>query len=291
MQGKQAVLGRRDLEMNEISPASSHLDKLFSAIENDEMTLPAMPELAIKIQRMLDDFNVSAMQIVTAVSSDPVLAAQIIKSANSALYSGKPKVDKVMPAVSRIGYKSLRNIVITVTMNKLSVANHPVTKRYIADFWVHSREVAAISYVLSKNLKHLNPDQAMLAGLVHDIGTLPLCLFAEKNISDLDEETLNSLARRFRAKIGERLLVKWEFPEELTKIIVAHEDLQRDSGELLASYSDVVTVANMLNPSTVNLIDWYKITAVRKLWLDKETLQTFFEKFKNELAAAREILS
>jgi len=277
--------------MNEQTLSDSNLDKLFSAIENDEMTLPAMPELAIKIQRMLDDFNVSAMQIVTAVSSDPVLAAQIIKSANSAIYSGKPKVDKVMPAVSRIGYKSLRNIVITVTMNKLSVANHPVTKRYIADFWAHSREVAAISYVLAKNLKHLNPDQAMLAGLVHDIGTLPLCLFAEKNINDLDEETLNSLARRFRAKVGERLLVKWEFPEELTKVIVAHEDLQRDSGELLASYSDVVTVANMLNPSTVNLIDWYKITAVRKLWLDKETLQTFFERFNSELKAARELLS
>lgn len=277
--------------MNASPLSTSHLDKLFSAIENDEMPLPAMPELAIKIQRMLDDFNVSAMQIVTAVSSDPVLAAQIIKSANSAIYSGKPKVDKVMPAVSRIGYKSLRNIVITVTMNKLSAANHPVTKRYIADFWIHSREVAAISYVLTKSLKHLNPDQAMLAGLVHDIGTLPLCLFAEKNINNLDEEMLNSLARRFRAKVGERLLEKWEFPEELTKVIVAHEDLQHDSGELLATYTDVVTVANMLNPSTVKLIDWYKITAVRKLWLDKATLQTFFERFKNELAAARELLS
>jgi len=277
--------------MNESTLSTSHLDKLFSAIENDEMTLPAMPDLAIKIQRMLDDFNVTAMQIVTTVSSDPVLAAQIIKSANSAIYSGKPKVDKLMPAVSRIGYKSLRNIVITVTMNKLSAANHPVTKRYIADFWIHSREVAAISYVLAKNLKHLNPDQAMLAGLVHDIGTLPLCLFAEKNISDLNEETLDTLSRRCRAKVGEKLLVKWEFPEELTKIIVAHEDLQYDSGESLATYTDVVTIANMLNPSTVKLIDWYKITAVRKLWLDKETLQTFFERFNSELTAARELLS
>jgi hypothetical protein len=67
--------------------------------------------------------------------------------------------------------------------------------------------------------------------------------------------------------------------------------MQHESGELLATYTDIVTVANLLNPSTVKLIDWYKITAVRKLWLDKESLQTFFEKFKTELAAAREILS
>jgi len=176
-------------------------------------------------------------------------------------------------------------------MNKLSAATHPSAKRYIADFWTHSREVAAISYVLTKNLKHLNPDQAMLAGLVHDIGALPLCLFAEKNISELNEEVLDSLVRRFRAKVGEKLLVKWEFPEALTKAIIAHEDLQHDSGEMLATYTDVITVANMLNPSTVKLIDWYKITAVRKLWLDKETLQTFFERFNSELTAARSLLA
>jgi HD-like signal output (HDOD) protein len=277
--------------MDQPPTSSAHLAKLFSAIENDEITLPAMPDLALKIQRMLDDFNVSAMQIVAAVSIDPVLVSQIIKAANSAIYSGKPKVDKVMPAVTRIGYKSLRNLVITVTMNKLSVATLPVTKKHIANFWIHSREVAAISYVLAKNLKHLNPDQAMLAGLVHDIGTLPLCLFAEKNVSNLDEGTLDVLARRYRAKVGEKLLVKWEFPEELTKVVVAHENLQYESADLLATYTDIVTVANMLNPSTVKLIDWFKIAAVRKLWLDKESLQTFFEKFKNELVAAREILS
>ena len=277
--------------MNEQNLSSSHLETLFSAIENDEINLPAMPDLAIKIQRMLDDFNVSAMQIVAAVSSDPVLAAQIIKSANSATYSGKPKVDKVMPAVSRIGYKALRNLVITVTMNKLSAVTHPVAKKHIADFWVHSREVAAISYVLAKNQKHLNPDEALLAGLVHDIGTLPLCLFAEKNLANFDGQMLESLAIRFGAKVGEKLLLKWEFPEALARIPVAHEDLQHDSGDLLATYADIVTVANMLNPSSVKMIDWYKITAVRKLWLDKETLQTFFEKFDKELFAAREILS
>ncbi len=277
--------------MNDKTLSSTKLDKLFSAIEKDEIDLPAMPELALKLQRMLDDFNVSAMQIVTTVSSDPVLVAQIIKSANSALYSGKPKVDKVMPAVSRIGYKSLRNLIITVTMNKLAVANHPVTIKFIADFWIHSREVAAISYVLAKHHKHLNPDHAMLGGLVHDIGDLPLCLFAEKNIPELNETALTSLTRRFGATIGEKLLVKWEFPEELTKAVVAHEDLRHDSGELLPTYTDVITVANMLNPSTVKLIDWYKITAVKKLWLDKETLQTFFEKFNSELKVARELLS
>lgn len=277
--------------MNTSLPNSPILEKLFSAIENNEIALPAMPDLAIKINRMLDDFNVSAMQIVNVVSSDPVLVSQIIRTANSAAYSGKPAVDKVMPAVSRIGYKLLRNIVITVTMNKLSVASHPVTKKHIADFWIHSREVAAISYVLAKQQKHLNPDQAMLAGLVHDIGTLPLCLFVEKNLSNLDEALLNSLSRRFRARVGEKLLTAWAFPEEITRVLVAHENFQQESDDLLANYTDIVTVANMLNPSTVNIIDWTNINAVRRLWLNKETLQEFFRLFDSEISAAREMLS
>ncbi len=274
-----------------VPTSSPILDQLFSAIENDEIALPAMPEMAMKIQRMLDDFNVSAHQIVIAVSSDPVLASQIIKTANSAAYGSKTKVESVMPAVSRIGYRLLRNIVITVTMNKLSNATHPVVKKHIAGFWAHSREVAAISYVLAKNHKHLNQDQAMLAGLIHDIGTLPLCLYAEKQVSNLDEATLDSLSRRFRSRIGERLLASWEFPPVLIEVISAHENFQRDTGLSLPDYADIVTVANMLNPATVKVVDWYNISAVKKLWLNKETLQTFFEVFDKELACARQLLS
>lgn len=240
---------------------------------------------------MLDDINVSANQIVSAVASDPVIAAQLIKTANSAAYSDKPKVVSVMAAVSRLGFKLLRNLVLAITMTKLSNTNHPVVKKYLAEFWEHSREVAAISYVLAKNQRHLNPDQAMLAGLVHDIGTLPLCFHAEKIISDLNDATLDPLVRKFRAQIGEKLLHAWEFPAELIEVIVAHEDLFRKTDSSSASYADVVTVANMLNRVSANMIDWDNIAAVKRLWFSPETCRTFFDLFDKELRAAREMLS
>lgn len=271
--------------------AASVIDQIYLAIENNELVLPTMPDSAIKIQRMLDDINVSANQIVLAIASDPVIATQIIKTANSAAYSDKPKVDSIMAAVSRLGFKLLRNIVITITMTRLSNTKHPAIKKHLAEFWVHSREVAAISYVLAKNQKHLNPDQAMLAGLVHDIGTLPLCHYAEKMISGLDGEALDSLVRKFGAKIGERLLRAWEFPPELTEVVIAHEDLFRETGSNLASYADIVTVANILNRASAKIIDWNNIAAVKRLWLSAETCQTFFDLFDQELRAAREMLS
>ena len=272
----------------EVSPV---LEKLFAAIENNEIALPAMPDLAIKIQGMLDDINVSTQHIVAAVSTDPVLASQIIKIANSALYAGKPKVENLMAAISRIGYKMLRNIIVTFTMNKISSSTHPVVKKHISEFWIHSRDVAAISYVIAKSQKHLNQEQAMMAGLIHDIGTLPLCLYAEKMVSNLDESVLNSLSKKFRATIGNKLLTDWEFPSELTEVILAHENLQGDSGSSFSSYADIVTVANMLNPSTTKIINWDDIPAVKKLYFSKETCQSFFEIFSEELRTAREMFN
>lgn len=276
--------------MNQIAEHSI-LDQLFLAIENDELVLPTMPELAIKLQRMLDDINVSSHQIELAISSDPVIAAQLIRTANSAAFGDKPKVGTVMAAISRLGYRLLRNLVLTITMVKLSNVNHPVIKKHIAKFWEHSREVAAISYVLAKHQKHLNPDQAMLAGLVHDIGTLPLCLHAEKMFANLDDATLGLLVRKFRAQFGERLLRAWEFPLELIEVIIEHEDFQRESDSPHASYSDIVTVANMLNRETVKITKWENIASVKRLWLSPEFCQQFFDQFDQELRAAREMLA
>ncbi|MGA7594676.1 MAG: HDOD domain-containing protein [Gallionella sp.] len=268
--------------------SATGIDGLFSAVENNEIPLPAMPDLAMKIQKILKDINVSNQQVSTAVSTDPVLASQIIKAANSALYLGKPKVDTLMEAIARIGFRMVGNIVTTFSMNKISNATHPIVKKHIAAFWKHSREVAAISYVLARNHKHLNQDQAMLAGLVHDIGTLPLCLYAEKTVRNLDDSLLDALLVKYRAKVGGRLLKDWQFPPELVEVVLAHEDLQRDTEDSLASYADIVTVANLLNPSSVKTTDWDNIAAVKRLYFTKDTCQSFFEIFENQLRTANE---
>ncbi len=271
----------------EVSPV---LEKLYAAIDNNEIPLPAMPDLAIKIQDMLKDINISNQKIAQTVATDPVLVSQVMKAANSALYFGKPKVETVIAAVSRIGFQMLRNIVIAFTMNKISNSTHPLVKKHIAEFWEHSREVAAISYVLTTNEKHLNQDQAMMAGLVHDIGTLPLCLYAEKMVPQLDESILGALAMQFKASVGDKLLQDWQFPSEIIDVVLGHENLQRDTGSGVANYTDIVTLANILDPATAKTTDWDSIVALKRLHFSKETCQEFFAIFDNQLRAAREML-
>lgn len=89
------------------------LEAILAAIETDNMVLPTLPDVAYKIQDLIDDPNVSADQLVFVISSDPFISAQIIKTANSAAFTGKPQLDNVRDAVSRLGYRQLRNLVMT----------------------------------------------------------------------------------------------------------------------------------------------------------------------------------
>jgi HD-like signal output (HDOD) protein len=265
-------------------------DELSLAIKRNELALPAMPAWAAKVQRMLDDINVSAGQIVTAVSSDPAFVAQLIRTANSALYTGKPRVDNINAAVTRLGYKMLRNLIVSATMVRLSIIEKPALKKHLNEFWEHSREVAATSYVLARSQKHLNPDQAMLAGLIHDIGKLPLLLHIDNKNLSVDDESISAIIRKCSALVGEQLLTIWEFPMELVEIPTAHEDIFRQTASVIASYADIVTVANMLTRATAKVVDWDKIAAVKRMGLASELYREFFERFDKDLASAREML-
>lgn len=265
-------------------------DEISLAIENNEMVLPSMPAWAIKVQRMLDDINASASQIVTAVSSDPGFAAQLIKTANSAIYAGKPRVENVGAAVSRLGFKMLRNLVVAVAMSKLVTIEKPVIRKRLGEYWEHSREVAAISYILAQSQKHLNPDQAMLAGLTHDIGVLPLFMHLEKHPYTIDETVLETVIIRCGGPIGEKLLQFWEFPPELIEVPVAHENLQREVATGMCSYADIVTVANLLNRASANMVKWEDIAAVDRLGINPALYREFFERFDKDLRATREML-
>jgi HD-like signal output (HDOD) protein len=268
------------------------LGQVTAAIENDTLVLPTLPDVAFKIQDLIDDPNVSADQIVRVLASDPFISAQLIKAANSAAFADKRPVENVRGAVSRLGYRQLRNLVLTITMNKMFYARNPVINKYMKAAWQHSREVAAISYVMALRQPHLSPDQAMLAGLVHNIGILPLCLHIEKSQIQIAEDTLEELIRKCNGTIGTKLLQKWNFPHDLIRIAEEHEQLHRDSSDMpRADYTDIISIANLQeDPARAKVIAWDQIAAVKRLGLSEEECQTFAERYAERIATIAEML-
>lgn len=263
---------------------------VLAALESDQLELPTLPDMAIKIRNLIDDPNVSADKLVNLLAADPVISVHIIKAANGAALSNGQPVDNLRGAISRLGYRMLRSIVMNITMTQLFQARSPLINRRLKELWEHSREVAANSYVLALRQKHLKPEQAMLAGLVHDIGALPLYLYAERHHGHLDLEALEGLVRRFSAAIGSKILQNWHFTDELIDVVSGHENLQRTSDSNLTDYTDIVTVANLQMQGSAKFVVWEKVAAVGRLGYSPAECQNFLVDNADQLAAVQGML-
>ncbi len=265
-------------------------DEVLIALESNSLDLPTLPEMANKVRKLIDDPNVSANELIQVLSADPAISAHIIKAANSAAASGGTYVDTLRGAVSRLGYRMLHNLVMTITMSKLFKADNPSINQKLKRLWEHSRCVAANSFVIAQRHKHLKPEQAMLAGLVHNLGALPLLTYADRRHPHLDQATLDELVRRYGSRVGTRLLQSWNFSNELIEVIAGYENLQRDNGSALADYVDVVTLANLQKPGIAKFVAWQNVSAAKKLGFSETECLSFLADHAEQISIAQEML-
>ena len=264
---------------------------VLAALEADKLELPTLPDMALKVQNALDNPNVSAEHFVRLLSTDPVFSMHIMKAANSTALSNGHTVENLRDAIFRLGYRMLRSLVMNISMTKLFQASSPLINQQLKALWEHSREVAANCYVLAKQHRHLSPEQAMLTGLVHDIGALPLYLYADRHHSHTDPKKLDELIHRYSTTIGTKLLQKWGFPDELVEAVAGHENLQRTSGSGLANYVDVVTMANLQMHETARFVAWENVRAAARLGYSTTDCQNFLSSHAEKISMAQGMLA
>lgn len=249
------------------------LAELIDELENDKLVLPSLPEVALKVRDTLDDENANTKAVAQVISTDAALSAKLIQVANSPLLRGSSHIDSVDMAVTRMGNTTVRNTVNSLIVQQIFQPTTDVTDKLFRDFWQHSTEVAAISQALAGMAK-VKPDQAMFAGLVHDIGALPIIKYAE-DIPELLENpsVLNEIIRELHTTIGIALLSKWEFPQEIINVAAKHEDLSRDPGGK-PDLVDVVIAANLQSyfgkDHPHSKVAWSEVPAFARLGLDTE---------------------
>ena len=249
------------------------LAELIDELENDKLVLPSLPEVALKVRDTLDDENANTKAVANVISTDAALSAKLIQVANSPLLRGNSHIDSVDMAVTRMGNTTVRNTVNSLIVQQIFQPTTDVTDKLFRTFWAHSTEVAAISQALAGMAK-LKPDQAMFAGLVHDIGALPIIKYAE-DIPELLENpsVLEEIIRELHTTIGVALLSKWEFPQEIINVAAKHEDLSRDPGGP-ADLVDIVIAANLQSyfgkDHPHSKVSWSDVPAFARLGLDTE---------------------
>jgi HD-like signal output (HDOD) protein len=266
-------------------------DELTCAVANDELELPTLPEVALRIRDAAEDPNVSAQSLGKVISEDPGLSGRMIKVANSPMYRASQTIEDLNMAISRMGVEFASNLATGIAMQQMFQATSEVIDRKLRQVWNHATAVAGISAVIAKNFTRLRPDQASLAGLTHIIGVLPILSWAEENPDLLsDSMTLDRVIESIHPSLGTMILQSWEFPEEVALVPSQYTNFERHAES--ADYADVVMVANLQTLAGTQhplaQLDWTTIHAFNNLRLDPTAESGGIADLQEDITAAKD---
>lgn len=270
------------------------LADLQEDIEANNLVLPTLPEVALRVRDAVESDGTSASQIADIVATDAALSARLLRVANSPLYRARHPIDNLQTAIARMGYGVVRNLVSSLVMQQMFQATTDALDIRLRRLWEHSVQVAAIARVLSNSVPGLQKDQAMLGGLIHDIGALPILVRAE-DIPELleDEQLLDRVIHNLHPLLGEKILKTWDFPDSLTAVAAQHENFER-SASGPPDYVDLVMVANLQSyigsehPHTQ--LDWSTIPAFARIGIPADINVIEIEENQDEFGEIEHIL-
>lgn len=264
--------------------------ELFTLIETDNLVLPTLPEVALKARETAEDDNASASDLAAVISNDAAMTARIIQVANSPIMRGAREVEDIQMAIARLGMACISNMVTGLAMSQMFQATNDVIDKCMRDNWQQSTQVAGISGVLARHYTKLRPDQATLAGLIHNIGALPILKYAEDNGGIDDTFTLTHVINSLHPKIGTKILEKWEFPEELVIIPENYLNFSRETGNEKGDLCDIITVATLQSAIGTDHplaeVEWDTVKAFSRLGLSTEVDHSEDEDLSAQMAAA-----
>ncbi len=270
------------------------LAHIKAEVDANRLVLPTLPDVAIRVREAAEKGEASASQLAEIVATDTALSARLIQVVNSPLYRGTNEIDKLPIAIARLGNDTVRTLITSLVMQQMFKPESPQLESYFRGIWEHSVTVSAIARALSARCSHLNADQAMLAGLIHQIGKLPILMLASRTKGMLDEpESFDDLLNNLHPKIGKMIVDAWNFPDSLRPVPSEYNDFSRNSSGQ-ADYVDIVQVAYLEAVSESDELDdekqWESISAFSKLGLagDIEVLE--IEGVSEQVAEAHALL-
>ncbi len=194
--------------------------------------LPTLPTVVAQLMMTLNEPTSSARDLERLISNDQAIAARLLKLANSAFYGLPGKVTSLGRAITLLGFNTVRSLVLTIgVVDKFSGQS---AGRYFdrGEFWEHSLSVAMASRLLSAKDPKLSPEEAHIAGLLHDIGKvimdflmpeqfqLAMQEVAENGIDHIEAEVHN--VGLSHDEVGALASEKWRFPEFLLEVCRYH---------------------------------------------------------------------
>jgi len=266
------------------------VQELAAEMSRGKIDLPGFPNIALRVRQVLADTQVGPDKVVRVISSEPVLAAQLLRMAGAAARNptGKPITD-LRTAVVRVGLSVVRSATFAFALSQLRNAEAlKGLERPLDELWRRSAAVAAMSYVVARRHTRVNPDTALLAGLLHSIGKLYILTRAARHPALFaDQATFHAIVRDWGGAVAKAVLENWGLADEIVTAVSEFQDFERQHDGPV-DLSDVLTVGYLLavykeHPESIEL-NLQNVSSYSRLPLDLQGYLTLIEESESEIA-------
>lgn len=271
--------------------------QLAADLKNGKLDLPSFPDVVLRIRKLLADEKSTAAEIAAVVGSEPALAARLLRLANSSALnvSGTP-VNDLRSAITRLGANLVRSCSLSFAMKQLQQSEQ--SRAIAADLkllWERATLTAAVSRFIAAHTRLVNPDEAMLAGLLHAIGRLYILTHAGRHV-DLAEypDALAQVMLTWHPSIGKAILEGWGLPPAICDAVARQEEIDAGPRGGPPGLADVlaaglVVADYMEDPDGLSLVvegsTWFA-----GLGLDVATCRAVLVDSADEIASLRQAL-
>jgi putative nucleotidyltransferase with HDIG domain len=234
---------RRDPDRAEV------IERVFQKIGD----VSSLPSRAVEIMELARDSEADAEELIDVIRSDPAIAMRIMRTVNSSYHGLRQSVGDLKQAVMLLGFQEIRNIAMSAYVAPL-FSESPGYGSYTREgLWNHMVSTGMVAQHIAKISGRVNPQEAYLAGLLHDIGFVMIDQYLHKPfrciVDGLTPETPAYEVEREtigfdHAELGEYVTEQWQLPEHLTDAIGHHHH----PGDYDGAHGDMVL--------TVTLSDW-----------------------------------
>ena len=198
---------------------------IATQVAQGELAFPTGAQVALKVRQTLDDPDCHVDAAAKLIQAEPLLAARVIAIANSVVYnrSGQEITD-VRVAVSRLGFSTVRSLAMAlVTRQMAGKSTEPKHQELVNKLWEHTAHVASLAHAIARHVTHQDPEAALFAGIIHEIGGFYMLSRAGDFPSLLDGDFTDWLEQG-EVEVGRAVLNKLSVPESVATAIEAYWD-------------------------------------------------------------------
>ena len=267
----------------------SALDTIAADAQRGDIVFPTNTEIALRVQRLLDDPDCAIDALGKLIAAEPILSARVLSIANSIAYNpGGRIITELKSAISRLGFATLRALAAAVIVRQMKDMSRDVSHRALAArLWEHTAHVASLARVIARRVTRQNPDAAFFAGIVHEVGSFYLISRANAfpGLFDSDLELWHGDGE---ASVGAAVLKALDVPEN---IVQAVESMWIGFLALPpASLGDTLLLADQLSPieSPIDALAGMSRKGMAvdlEMLIDDETLSQILAESADEVAS------